>query len=207
MIKSIRVASFLSGLFTLMIATLTGCNSLQDSQVNSFSMTSNRLSRQAMQSRRFETSDMTLLLKAIIAVLQDQNYIIRESNSKLGVIFADKTTQEKRPTVLWGNPVDMFEAGIPAPGFGIGWGGFDGPSFGLGGFGDVPYITRRQTSISVVITPALQSKSFVVKFLIQNRNFLNTGALQSAWIVKEPEVYQQLFNALSHTVYLEAYPL
>lgn len=43
-----------------------------------------------LQTKYFETSDVTMVMKAMFNVLQDEGYMLRDANLKLGLLSADK---------------------------------------------------------------------------------------------------------------------
>lgn len=48
------------------------------------------LVERSVQTRRFDTSDRTLILRAVIGVLQDLGYTIEESQDQFGIVVASR---------------------------------------------------------------------------------------------------------------------
>ena len=70
----------LTGLFVLV--SLTGCATTAPAKT--------QLQIREFQTRNFETTDDKAVLKALVNVLQDDGYIIKEANTELGLLSATK---------------------------------------------------------------------------------------------------------------------
>ena len=67
------------------LGTFTGCATSQ---------AKSQLQMRELQTRSFETPDVKAVLKAIINVLQDEGYVIKQANLELGFINATKEQEE-----------------------------------------------------------------------------------------------------------------
>lgn len=180
---------------------LMGCGASSVPDLDSVTMTSERLARQNMQSRFFEGDQPDRLIRAAMNVIQDQHYTIREANAEAGMIFADQTNELNAPFRLFGFPVTGYNQGN-MPGFGLSM----GPSFAFGDGSDLPYVQRHVGSISVVIYPVADKKGYEMRVSVALQSFLNTGMLNRVWLVKDPKIYQTFFNSVSKALYLEDHP-
>lgn len=180
---------------------LIGCGASSVPDLNSVTMTPERLARQGMQSRFFEVEQSEALMRAAMNVIQDQHYTIREVNAEAGIIFADQTNELNAPFRLFGMPVTGYNQGN-MPGFGLSF----GPSLDFGGGADIPYVQRHVGSISVVIYPVTDKKGYEMHVSVEIRSFLNTGMLNRVWLVKDPKLYQSFFEDISKSLYLEVHP-
>jgi len=69
---------------------VTACVPTAEQQALAFAPTSASLEIRSRQSRRFETTDQTLMLQAAVGTLQDLGFTIEETQSRYGVIVASK---------------------------------------------------------------------------------------------------------------------
>ncbi len=58
-------------------------------------VTDSVVAHRARQTRRFDTTDETLLLQASVGVLQDLGYVIEETRSAFGVVVGSKATPRR----------------------------------------------------------------------------------------------------------------
>lgn len=185
-----------------LIFLLIGCASSSVPNLESVTMTPERIARQKIQTRFFEVEQPDRLIRAAMNVIQDQHYTIRESNIQAGMVFADQTNELNAPFRLFGMPVTGYNQGN-MPGFGLSF----GPSLDFGNGSDIPYVQRHLGSISVVIYPVMDKKGYEMHVSVELRSFLNTGMLNRVWLVKDPALYQKFFEAVSKALYLEEHPV
>lgn len=185
-----------------LIFLLIGCGASSVPDMDSVTMTPERLARQEIQTRFFEINQPDRLMHAAMNVIQDQHYTIREANVQAGIIFADQTNELNAPFRLFGMPVTGYNQGN-MPGFGLSF----GPSLDFGNSPDIPYVQRHIGSISVVVYPIAYKKGYEMHVSVELRSFLNTGMLNRVWLVKDPTLYQKFFDAVSKALYLEDHPV
>jgi len=88
--------TYLKTLFLIFTSILlTGCfngvgNFTDKSKNRQILAGANDLRLRSMQTRRFDTTDENKVMRAVIATLQDLDFIIRKSDAELGTITADK---------------------------------------------------------------------------------------------------------------------
>ncbi len=61
-----------------------------EQQANAFAPTASAVAMRARQSRRFDTSSLSLMMQAALGALQDLGFTIEESQSEAGVIVGSK---------------------------------------------------------------------------------------------------------------------
>jgi hypothetical protein len=71
----------------LLLALFGGC---ADSTQQLLASPEDQARLRAIQSRRFETTDEQMVLRAVIATLQDLGFVIDDGNSTLGLVSATK---------------------------------------------------------------------------------------------------------------------
>ncbi|MDF2094949.1 hypothetical protein [Aquibaculum arenosum] len=142
------------------------------------------LEQREMQTRRFETTDETLLLSASAGVLQDLGYSIDNSDTDAGLIFATKDR-------------DATEAGQVA-----------GAILVAALFGAMPAVDNNQKiRVSLVTRPIEQKAATAVRVTFQRMVWNTHGQLSKIEGLEEPELYQQFFEKLSQSVFLTAHEI
>lgn len=128
------------------------------------------------------TGDENMILSACAGVLQDLGFIVEDSETDLGFILATKD----RSAVDNGQVVGKVFAGLLLR-------------------TDVP-VDRNQTfRVSIVTRPAGQETAVRVTF--QRLVWNDHNQLSKLEPIEEPAVYQEFFDRLSESVFLEAHHL
>src|SRR5690349_12138102 len=61
-----------------------------------------QLQTREFQTRAYETTDTKMVMKALLNVLQDEGFIVKNANENLGLIVATKETENPdTPAMLW----------------------------------------------------------------------------------------------------------
>ena len=74
---------------------LTGCGPQGERHAAALTLSESVVAQRARQTRRFDTTDETLLLQASVGVLQDMGYIIEETRQSFGVVVGSKATPRR----------------------------------------------------------------------------------------------------------------
>ena len=72
----------------VLVLLLAGCQT--DSRKQILATTESQLALRQMQSRAFDTTDRNLMLRTVIATLQDLSFVIDEANERLGSVSGTK---------------------------------------------------------------------------------------------------------------------
>ncbi len=136
--------------------------------------------QRVMQSRRYDTRDEAQVLRASGALLMDLGFTVDKSEESLGVLVASKD----RSAVETGQVVLAIVIGV------------------LGG--DVPYDHHQKLRASIVTHPA-QAKSVVVRVTFQRIVWDSHGLVSKREQLNNPEQYQEFFEKLSTSLFLEAH--
>jgi hypothetical protein len=159
---------------------ITGCATTAPE--NLFQVAETSLQDRQMQSRFFETTNEIELLSAGVAVLQDMGYSIDETETKSGVITASKTVDAT-------NNAQIAGAVLLAV---------------LGG-GNMSIDNEQQIKVSFVTLPSKNNKNGYLARATFQRIVTNTqGQVTKAETMKTEELYNEFFNKLSKSVFLEA---
>ncbi len=162
--------------------TLTGCHGGPPPDAMQLSPTS--LKTRQMQTKKFDTQDEANMLTASMEVLQDMGFMIKESESKLGVIVGSK----KRETDNRGQRVALITLSI------------------LAGSGSLAGIeSSHKINVSLVTTPDKSKKNTTVRVNFQRQVYDMEGSLVRLETIQDPELYTGFFSKLSKSVFLEAH--
>lgn len=143
------------------------------------------LERRQLQTRRIDGIGEIKLLSAAAAVLQDLGFNIDESETKLGVIVASKDRSAVTGTQVAGAIVLAL----------------------LGAY--TPIDKTQKIRVSLVTKPTIGSDgvaaadSHVLRITIQRIVWNTEGQITRIESIEEPEIYQQFFEQLSKSVFLE----
>lgn len=152
---------------------------------DAFVLSPTSLEDRQLQSRKFDTLDRKTLLSASAAVLQDMGYALDETNSTLGVITASKQADATTGAQVAGAIAMALLTGQVAP------------------------IDDKQTiRICLVVNENLSDESSSIARITFQRTILNTqGQISRVETLKDPELYQDFFEKLSKSVFLEAHQI
>lgn len=145
---------------------------------SALALNSESMERRQLQTRRFDTPDETKLLVASAGLLQDLGYTIDSSQPSVGLIAASK----ERDATDGGQVAGALFAAL---------------------MGVRTEIDKNQKiRVSVVTTPHGSYNTLRVTF---QRVVWNTaGIVTRAEFVADPKIYQEFFEKLSKSVFLEA---
>jgi hypothetical protein len=169
-------------LLTLAAFLLTGCPH-QKPPPEALQLSSESLKERQMQTRRFETEDEAKILSASASVLQDLGFNIDESETDLGVIVCSK----KRDATSGGQVAGAVALAIL--------------------FGAVVHVDKTQIIRASLVTRPIGRKTTAVRVTFQ-RVIINTAnQVTRAEPIIEEKIYQEFFDKLSQSIFLEAHQL
>ena len=170
-----RIVSSVLGM--LLIANATGCASTVPPAALRLLPTS--LQERQIQTRRFATSDEEKIQRASAQVLQDLGFQIDESETRLGVIVASKM----RDASATGQIVRAILARLlPLP---------------------LPTERLQEIRASLVTRPA-GGADIAVRITFQRLVWSSDNQLSIVEGVSDPGVYQEFFDRLAQSVFLDA---
>ena len=172
------IKHFTIGLFFISIVSgMSGCATTIPKEALALSPTS--LEDRQMQTRYYEGSKENDILSASAGVLQDLGFQIGESETKLGVIVASK----ERDATETGQVVGAVVIAL------------------LGG-GAVPIDKKQKINASLVVKP--EKNGYNVRITFQRLVWNTENQLTKIEGLKDPEMYQEFFDRLSKSIFLEA---
>lgn len=158
---------------------LTGCQTKPPA--DAFQLSESSLESRQIQSRIFNTSDETALLSSGVGVLQDMGFTLDESEKTAGLITASKT-------------VDATDGGQVAAAVFV----------ALLGGGNMAIDKEQKIKVSFVTYPARTATGFVARASFQRIVWNTQGIVSRAETLTDAELYQEFFDKLSKSVFLEA---
>jgi len=156
---------------------LTGCATTIPKEALQLSPTS--LEDRQIQTRHYEGSNENDILSASAGVLQDLGFQIDESETKLGVIVGSKER-------------DATESGQVAAAVVV----------ALLGGGSMPIDKKQKIKASLIVKP--DKDGHFVRITFQRLVWNTQNQLSKIEGLKEPEMYQEFFDRLSKSIFLEA---
>lgn len=142
------------------------------------------LQRRQAQTRVFETADEAQLLSASAALLQDLGFTLDESEVDLGVIVASKNRDATEVGQVVGAVAMaiLFQARFP--------------------------IDDRQKIRAALVTRKLEDRrGYAVRLTIQRIVWDTDGQVSKTEPIDDQRIYQEFFDKLSKSVFLEAQEL
>ena len=145
------------------------------------------VSLRSLQVRRFDTLDERRLLLASTQTLQDLGFTITESSLEAGVLVGSKKRDAVERDQVAGQIVIMviFAA--------------------LGSRYDPVWDKEQTIIVTLVTTPVENSKQIETRVSFDRRLTNNYGKLWRSEVITEAAIYQEFFDKLSKSTFLEAH--
>lgn len=169
----------------MLAAAVTGCQTdAANQQQAALALTAGDLSIRQTQARRFETHDEAMILAGATGVLQDLGFTIEESSVGNGLLVGSKNRDAVEAGQVAGQ---LFLATLIAA--------FGGPA-------DPVWERDQKIRISVSSTPV--KNGIVVRANIQRVIWNTKNQISRVQTISDPVIYQQFFDKLAQSVFLEA---
>ncbi len=136
-----------------------------------------------LQTKKFDTIDKDKILFSSIATLQDLGFNIDEINRDFGIISASKTRDAREI----GDQVGVVLLAL---------------FFGVDSSRQTDYI--QEIKASVVVSSNLKTNTTFLRFTMQRVIKNEEGRVNDVETIKDKEIYQQFYEKLSKSVFLEA---
>ena len=151
------------------------------------------LERRQAQTRIYDTADEERMLAAAAGVLQDFGFTIDESETDLGVIVSSKRRDAMQADQVARSVVTTLAGAFMT--FGLYWGA-SGP------IDDVQEIRA-----SLVTAPAAVGERMQARITFQRIVWNTDGDVVRREAIEDPRIYQEFFDALSTSLFLEAHKI
>jgi hypothetical protein len=170
----------------VLCALCVGCqhNSVER-QTAALSMTASTVGQRQIQSRRFETRDEYFVLSACAGVLQDLGFTIDETAPDSGLLIASKDR-------------DAVEAGQIAGQFFL-----VALAAALGAQHDP--VWERNQKIRISVATRVVPGNVVVRATFQRVIWNTRDQISRVESIDDPNIYQEFFQKLSQSMFLEAH--
>jgi len=179
----IRTSVALGAACLAALLLITACDSIPR---DALKLAPESLQHRQLQTRRFDGTNESDILAASAGVLQDLGFNIDESETKLGLIVASK----ERSAVSAG----QVTAAVLIAMFG----------------GNMSIDKKQKIRVSLVVrpgdrdVPAADADAFFVRVTFQRIIWNTQNLITTIEAVDDPEVYQQFFESLGKSLFLEA---
>lgn len=172
----------------IVLTVLHGCGMTSKAPDNELRLEESTLEIRSLQSRTFSAPSETEILAASIAVLQDMEYNVDRIESPLGVITASKIADADSAK----EQVGLFMVDLLCVLGGGDCGAMDTAS-------DEQLIT-----LTLVVQPSLaNTEEYVARVTMQRIVFDTMDRVKVREEIHEPEMYQQIFERLSKSIFLQ----
>lgn len=159
---------------------LTGCQTIPK---DALKLSPESLKQRQIQTRKYETTDEAKILAACAGLLQDMGFNLDESETDLGVIVASKM----RSAVKAGQQVAAVMVAL------------------LGG-GYMPTDKEQKMRASIVTRP-VDENHIAVRVTFQRIVWNTEGRITIKQGLTDPKIYQEFFDKLSKSIFLEAHAI
>lgn len=132
-----------------------------------------QLQIRAYQTRSFETKDTKLVMKAVLSVLQDEGFMIREANSDLGVLTATRETDVE-------SKFDRFLAALGSKG---------------------TWDKNSVFDVTINVSPFGEQTRVRANFQLKTMN--NVGGVSKVRAMGDEAYYQEFFAKVDKAIFIE----
>jgi len=165
------------------ILFIVGCQSTIPK--NALTLSPEALGQRQIQTKKYETTDEAKILSACAALLQDMGFNMDESETKLGLISSSKTRSAENAGQI---TLSVLVA--------------------LLGGGSTPVDKEQKMRACIVTRPVGENKNHIAVRVTFQRIVWNTqGQVTKSESLTDPKIYQEFFDKLSKSVFLEAQEL
>ncbi len=176
-----RLAAVATG--AMSTAFVTGCAPQSRYPADALRLSESTLEVRSMQTRQFEAANEAIILAASVGVLQDMEFNIDEVERPLGVLTASKiidadSTEEKVGLFI----MDMI----------------------FGGQNMSTASDEEKIIVTLVVLPSLERQNeYTARITLQRVVFDKLERIKLMAVIGNPEIYQQMFEKLSKSIFLE----
>ncbi len=171
-----------------LLACLGGCGpNTAQRQIDALSLPSADLGQRQRQTRHFATSDEALVLSSAIGVLQDLGFIIEESASGVGMLVAAKDRDATEAQQVAGQ---MFAAALASALTGVNQ--------------RAEWDHNQKIRIALITKKSNEKTGLIVRATFQRVVISSLGRVSKVETLDDPLLYQEFFEKLSQSLFLEA---
>lgn len=141
------------------------------------------------QSRRFDTSDEAMILRACSGVMQDLGFTIEETSRETGMLVGSKDRDAIETGQVAGQ---LFLAGLVAA---------------FGGQADPVWDKNQRIRISIITRPMTGKNVINVRTTFQRVIWNTKNQVSRVETLDSPGLYQEFYDKVSQAVFLEAHEI
>ena len=170
------------------------CTACENVPNDAYRLPESSLSDREMQTRIFEVAEESDILGASVALLQDMEYNVDTLEPPLGILTASKTVDADS---------DFEKAGLIAAEIGlIALSVLSGTAPTGGVYADAD--DRVFLDLTLVVLPSLAREgSYSARITLQETLYNKAGMIKSRGVIDDAEVYQEIFDKLRQSIYLD----
>lgn len=168
-------------LMMLMLAFLTSCTIVTQQTDQSHQRT--QLETREFQTRVFETDDTKLVMKAMLNVLQDEGFVVKNAVTDLGLLSATKEidlTRNRNSNDFWS---EFFES--------------------MSKNNDKNNLYKKFKIVEASINVSEFGKQSKVRANFQAKVLDNTGNTVEVYQVDDPKYYQDFFSKVDKAIFIQ----
>lgn len=162
---------------------LVGCQTTTKIPKDAFLLKQESLQLRQMQTRAFDTTDEKTLLAAASGVLQDLGFTLDESETDLGVLVASKDRDAKEAGQVVGSVMVAVLFGV-----------------------STPVDDKQKIRASLVTSPIDESRT-KLRVTFQRIVWNTQGQISKTESLEDSVMYQEFFEKLSKSAFLEAHEI
>lgn len=171
--------NFISFSIVFLMFTLAGCAA---NHKNLYIQEKNYLERRNIETRLFDTADEKGILEASAQVLQDTGFTIKESETSLGILTAQKNREVGSAA---GKTALVFLAAL--------------------GGKQAQYEDKQLIYVNIITTK--MGNSIKARVLFARKTWDNYGNIVKIERITDTKIYQEFFDKLSQSIFLTAHGL
>jgi hypothetical protein len=176
-----------------LVSSLVACTVIDDS-VNKQTTEKSQLQIREFQTREFDTNNSKLVLKAVLNVLQDDGFVVKNAVPDLGLLTASKEIDLNAKTdtkgEFWG---DLLSAIVIASS--------DNNTSHHRRGDDKPQKKFKTIEVSVNVTEI--GSRCKVRANFQAKETDNSGATQNVYVIEDQKFYQEFFAKVDKGVFIQ----
>lgn len=169
-------------LLPLSLVVMSGCETKIPK--DALALSPDTLEERAIQSRYYETNDEAKILAACAGVLQDLGFTIDESETDLGFMVGSKDRDAMDTEQVVGAVLMAVLLGV-----------------------SMPIDKNQKLRAAIIVNPSLEGDRMHVRVKFQRKVWDTQNRVSNVETIEDPELYQQFFERLSKSVFLEGHQI
>lgn len=170
--------------FADMMGAAQGTNNVVSNEVSAadvLKLTPDSMALRQMQTRKYQTAEQRKILDSCVGLLQDNGFTVSEISPKLGTVLGSKSREAVEAGQVAASVVFALLFGVA-----------------------LPVDNHQEMSASIVVSDAASDdKSTIVRVNFSRIVWNDANAVSKAERLEAPEMYQEFFDKLSKSLFLE----